>query len=359
MARRPIGKTKKRKKTTRKPTRKVSKGPGVFQKSLESLARGVVSAARFVTPSKETSKTIATNAWHSRSVRRICGLVGAAVVCVGIAWVTQQSLRTEHRYQIDPGRFALDTSVDWAKNSLAESIRTDIENDIRADLSELEMTDAFDTSAHEILAEKLGGNAWVRSVVRIDRMFPDNADAHATLVPTLEIRKPVIVIEQESRVILIDGDGVVLPIELKVGSSEYSEFQSNLAAPLRRVVGVTGLPPSAGTAWENQQITAAISMERVIRKSALNEAVHIDAIELIGVPEKSDARGRLHYQPGGGVVLIPDTSLLPGTRLIWGRPPIHASTLELSPNDKLDQLKQYLSQPESLPGASIDLRKRS
>ncbi|MHC4841140.1 MAG: cell division protein FtsQ/DivIB [Planctomycetota bacterium] len=359
MARRSTGKTRKRRKSNRKPTRKVSKGAGVAQRTFESLVRGLVNFARYIMPSKETSKTVASKAWHSRSVRRVCGLVGAAMVCVGLAWVTQQSLRTEQRYQIDPGRFALNAPVSWAKASLAERIRSDIENDIRGDLSDMQMTDAFDSTAQEALAHRLNQNAWVRAVVRIDRRYPSDAAGHSQLVPVLEIRKPVLVVDVESRAILVDSEGVVLPIEVPAGSSGYDDFSTSLVVPLRRVVGVTGLPPKAGECWQNQQVAAAISMESIIRKSSLSKAVQIDAIELIGVPEKADSRGRLHYQPGGGVVLIPDTSLLPGTRLIWGRPPIHASTLELSPNEKLSQLKQHLDHPESLPGASIDLRKRS
>lgn len=351
-------KTRKRKKTSRRPTRKVSKGPGMLQSCLEGMLRAIVKLARIVTPSKETSKTVANKAWHSRSVRRICGLVGAAMVCGGLAWVTQQSLRTETRYQIDPGRFALSEPVSWAKNSLAERIRSDIENDIRTDLADLDPTDAFDSGAHESVAKRLGENAWVRKVVRIDRKFPASADGHARLIPVLEIRRPVLVIEQNSRAILVDGDGVVLPIKLFIGTEDYAEFKANLSVPFRRVVGVTGLPPKAGKVWKNQQVAAAISMESIIRKSSLNDAIQIDAIELVGVPAEADSRGRLHYQPGGGVVLIPDASLLPGTRLIWGRPPIHASTLEISPNDKLDLLKRHLSDPESLLGARIDLRRR-
>ena len=99
--------------------------------------------------------------------------------------------------------------------------------------------------------------------------------------------------------------------------------------------------------------------ERLIRQAELDSYPGIEAIELVGIPRQADPRGRVHYQSDGGIVLIPDQDKMPGTRLIWGRPPVHASTLELSPNDKLDQLRSKLREMDTVANTRIDLRYRS
>jgi hypothetical protein len=312
-------------------------------------------------PSRETLGEAAASLWRNRGVRRCGGLAGGLAALAVLSWVMLHNMQAEERYRVDPGRIELAAAPTWATGSLAAHLKAEIEDDLRADLADLPETSAFDEQVMQQVSHRVELNPWVKRVVRIERRFPAEAQGYSRLLVALEVRTPAVAVETGERHILIDGDGVVLPLELHSGDPErnWARFVEQLARPLRVVRGIEGAVPEAGEAWGSEQVAAALSMERVIRKSELDKSLPIDAIELIGIPQLADARGRVHYQAEGGVVLIPDQTRMPGTRLIWGRPPVHASTLELSPNEKLEQLKARLRTLDSVSGARIDLRFRA
>jgi len=348
------------KKQPRKPTRKRTRSGAtakVLKGGLALMFATALKMLRTITPSGETVNAFFSGAWHSRSVRRCAGLVGGIFVIMLLSWVMLHNLRSADRYTVDPGRIELSARPSWAEGTLANQLKADIEDDLRADLADLPKASAFDDSIMATVSERLESDPWVARVVRIERRFPTDADGSSFLLPVLEIRKPAVAIDTGDEYVLVDGESVVLPLSLKKGD-EFDRFASQLTTPLRTVTGVEGAAPIAGEPWQTEQVAAAISMERVIREAQLDGALRIESIELIGVPRQADARGRVHYQPDGGVVLIPDQSRMPGTRLIWGRPPVHASTLELSPNDKLEQLKARLRAMDSVADTRIDLRYR-
>lgn len=325
---------------------------------LAAVVAGLLGLFRAVMPSGDSVRALLASAWSSRGLRRCAGLAGAVVVTCLLSWAMLHNLRSTEQYRLDPGRIELSAAPSWAKGDLAQRLKADIEDDLRADLADLPEGSAFDDELMQAVTERIALSPWVRRVVRIERRFPTGPDDYSRLLPVLEVRTPAVAVETEDRYVLVDGDGVVLPIELKRDSAELALFTSQLVRPIRTVRGVVGRAPAAGQGWSNEQVAAALSMERVIRQAELDRALPIEAIELIGIPQQPDARGRVHYQVGGGVVLIPDQTRLPGLRVMWGRPPVHASTLELSPNDKLEELKNRLRGLDSVADTRIDLRYR-
>lgn len=339
MPKRKTKKTRKKKAPTRKP-----KKPSAFDALWNSAMTWSAHTLAAVLPSKETLKKWVAKAWQSRTTRRVAGLIGGAAFLIAVALIMRVNLEDNARWRVDPGRFALASAPSWCKQQLGLRIKQQIETDVRADLSGLEMRDGFSESTPEELAATLEKNPWIKRVVRVERRFPDGPDAHTTLHPILEIRTPALVVASGNAYLLVDADGVILPFALDT-RSDYETFASQLRHPIRVVHGVDGDAPNIGQVWDNEQLRAAISMERVLRKSHLDDLVKIREMELIGIPEKADGRGRVHYTPGGGVLLLPDKDVLPDTKLLWGRPPVHASTLELSVNDKLKNLKDRLGRP--------------
>jgi hypothetical protein len=330
--------------------RAVRAGVGVFIAGFAALFRAI-------TPSRETCNGLLSAAWHSRGVRRSAGLIGGITVLGLISWIMLHNLRTEAQYTVDPGRIELASAPSWATGSLAAQLKTDIEEDLRADLGDLPEASAFDESVMETVSQRIQQSPWVRRVVRIERRFPTDGEGYSRLLAVLEIRTPAVSIETADRYVLIDGDGIVLPVMLlKNETNPYAAFAAQLARPLRNVRGVEGTAPAAGDTWGSEQVSAALSMERVIRQSELDKTLPIEGMELIGIPQQADARGRVFYQSEGGVVLVPDQSRMPGTRLMWGRPPVHSSTLERSPNDKLAELMARLREMDSVADQRIDLR---
>jgi hypothetical protein len=351
---------RKTRKHTSKPTRlrarstalrAIRAGVGVF-------IAGAAALFRAVTPSRETCVGLLSSAWHSRGVRRSAGLLGGITVLGLLSWVMLHNLRADAQYTVDPGRIELAAAPSWATGNLANQLKADIEEDLRADLADLPEASAFDEEVMQTVSQRIEQSPWVRRVVRIERRFPSGDEEHSRLLATLEVRTPAVSVETADRYVLIDGDGVVLPLLLLKNdvNNPYAPFTAQLARPLRLVRGVEGTPPAAGETWGNEQVLAALSMERVIRQSELDKTLPIEAIELIGIPQHADARGRVHYQYEGGVVLVPDQSRMPGSRLIWGRPPVHSSTLERSPNDKLTILMSRLREMDSVADQRIDLR---
>lgn len=343
-------------KNTRAATRSRPRGGRLF--SFFQLDGWLGALARILSPARQWTLLALAMLWRSRAARRLTALAAGAAVCVTLAWIMLGNLRSEQRFQVDPGRIELAADPGWAKPDLARRVRREIENSLRASLAEMPPTDAFDADLPALLAERLQDCPWVRGVVRVERRFPAQADGPSCYVPVLEVRRPALLVEQGDRLQAVDGDGVVLPLTVPV--AEVDDFQQRLLAPLRVVKGVRGNAPGAGRLWRSEQINAALSMESILRKSELDRALPISAVELVGVPEQPDSRGRVHYAADGCVLLWPDQRLYPGARLIWGRPPVHASTFEASPNDKLAELRRKLDQPpEALVGTRIDLRRRT
>lgn len=344
---------------TRPKTRSRKLGGGGVIKQVGAMAGATVAALlKLIAPLKPLSLRVLAWAWQSRDVRRAAGVAGGAAVLVCLSWVMLGNLGSTARYTIDPARIELTAEPSWASGALAARVKAEIETGLRNDLSDLTSTSAFDDDVMAVVSERIERNAWVQRVVRIDRRFPTGADGTASLQPTIEVRRPALLVESADCYWVVDGEGVVLPLTIKRDAEQLKQFRSGLTDALHIVRGVDGQAPAAGTIWKSEQLQAALSMERVVRRAQLDKSMPIEAIELVGVPQRADERGRVFYPPDGAVVLIPDARSLPDTRVIWGRPPVHASTLELSANDKLDELKRHLDKPDSLPGARIDLRRR-
>jgi len=344
-----------------KPKRNTGKVPGRGFAAVAGgmLAGGVALVVGALRPVGPLVARVSAWAWTSRGMRRGTGVVAGLVVLASLAVVMEYNLRKETRYMLDPARIELSSEPAWAKGTLARQIKDEIENDLRAELADLELTSAFDSAILDVISERLLRNAWVHSVQRIERRFPTDGQSYSRLLPVLEVRRPVLAIETRDAYVLVDGQGVVLPLSVSVHGNELRDFRAGMNGPLRIARGVTGNPPAPGQEWNNEQVRAALSMESVVRRARLDAMLPIEWIELVGVPHSADERGRVHYPPDGAVVLVPHPSLFEDTRVIWGRPPVHASTPEPAPNEKLDRLRERLAQTDQLPGTRIDLRHRA
>jgi hypothetical protein len=344
-------------------TRKLSRfGLGTM---FAGMAAAIVASSwaltRQVLPSGATLAGVAERVWSSNSTRRIAGLAAAIAVICGFCWMMQRNLRSQPRHQIDPGRVELSATPTWARPDLARRIKEDVEREMRAELASLPESDSFDADILPKVHDALARCAWVRRVISVSRRFPANAEAQAELAPLIEIRSPALCIATPEGWVLVDGDAVRLPLTVKSGPNSKTELDdlcAGLMRPLRVVEGVNGAPPSPGKKWDSEEIAAAISMEHVLRDCAMDAVLPIARIYLVGVPQHADTAGRVRYAPGGGVVLLPDAQIMPQTKLVWGRPPVHAGTLELSVNDKLAEIKRLLKEPEQMQGKAIDLTTR-
>ncbi len=346
---------------SRRRTRKVNK-TRTRQRRNSGAGRRVAAAAvsslvALLVPMKQAILRAGGWAYQSRGVRRGAGVAAGLLVLAALGWVMLHNLKGSSRYALDPGRIELSAEPSWAKGSLADHLKSEIEQELRAELAELAMTSAFDEEVIPLIVNRMQENPWVRRVIRVERRFPTAPEGHSQLLPLVEIRRPVVVVETGKDYVLVDGDGAVLPLSIPADGAAFAEFRHQLTSPLRLVRGVVGKAPAPGTIWHSEQIAAALSMERVLRKAKLDHSLPIEAIDVSVVPERANERGKVFYM-SGGVWLVADQRQLPGTSVIWGRPPVHANTLELSPNEKLDELRRHLNSGAPLHGKAIDLRRR-
>jgi hypothetical protein len=351
---------------SRRRTRKVTKAkPRTRSRTLNggagkrvAAAAGVAIAALvgLLAPLKPLVSRAGDWMWHSRGVRRVAGVAAGLMVLAALSWVMLDNLQDTSRYSVDPGRIELSAQPTWAKGSLADRLKAEIEDELRADLADLEPTSAFDNDVMAAVTDRLERNAWVRSVVRIERRFPTGPETHSRLLPLIEVRTPALLVQTGEDYALVDGESVVLPLSIPLEGTAFEDFRAQLAQPLRLVRGVRGRRPAPGIVWQSEQIAAALSMERVVRKAELDRTLPIDTIDIVGVPEHADERGRVMYATEGGVILVAGSTHPPATRILWGRPPVHASTLERSANDKLEDLRRRIERGGVPSAEPIDLR---
>ncbi len=343
--------------TKRRKTRHLRSPLGGFLRGAGGAAFAIVAApfaaALKLMPKGEWFAEVGRRATASPVTRRIAGVAGGLLLVVGLCVVMKRNLEASPAYTLDPGRIALGVELSWAKGEFAQRLRSDIETDLRDTLRDLPAASAFDDQLLPRVAAALERSPWVARVVRIDRKHPAGGGTHAQLRPVIDLRRPLLAVELADSYQLVDGDGVCLP--LAPSRAAFADIAASMRGPLRVVRGVNSAPPGAGKSWQSQEIIAALSMERVLRESAMDGVLPIEAMELVGIPIEADAKGRVRYKPGGGVVLIPDTRLLPQTSLLWGRPPVHASTLEPSLDDKISAMKVELANVDALKGKTVDL----
>jgi hypothetical protein len=308
-------------------------------------------------PSHEATSGALHALWASRGVRRVAGFSAALVVfCLACVFM-ERGLREREAFRLDPGRVAIEATLGWAKPELGARIKHAVEDDLRNELRDLPVGNAFEEGLCDVVAERLARNAWVARVVRVERRFPRGASEPSDLRAILELRTPLVCVESTEGYVVLDCDGVRLPLSLATEAA-LRDFVAGSTRPMRLVRGAGGKPPMPGEKWVSEEINAALSLERVLQDVKIDGVLPIDSMRLVGIPQRADERGRVRYEPGGGVLLVPDQRILPGTILLWGRAPVHAGTIELSVREKVEEIRRRLAAPGELAGRTIDLTTR-
>jgi|GEM_PF-3549421 len=308
--------------------------------------RGVVAFLKRINPPKERWQAWAA----SRRVRRVgTVLAGAAVMMLALG-VMRSRLSAQERFQLDPARIELAAGdLSWLEGESAARMEAVIQGDLRNTLSKLSAASAFDDEFLGEVAAQLNSNPWVAGVQRIERYFPSE-EANASLAVSLTIRKPVLVVEYGASLLLVDHKGVVLPYQMQldsngapIGAADQILLTQELSRPLRRVVGMKGVrgqEPQAGKVWKNEQITAALSVESDLRKEGVGDIVKgISEIDLSDVEPVKNEFHQVDYEAGGGIVLKLDFT---DAKVVWGKAAVHASTVEATSLQKIENLFEAL-----------------
>ena len=189
----------------------------------------------------------------------------------------------------------------------------------------------LDSSLLPRLADAFAKDPWVKEVVRLHKSLPARIDAE------LVYRTPVAMIDVKQGVYPVDADGVLLP------PNDFS------AAEIRRyplVTGIASLPSGApGTAWGETTVLGAAKIA-----AALSTDWSTLGLSSIEAPLPTSANVPLDD-------LTFELRTRNGSTIVWGRPPGTGHPGELTVDQKLGRLKQYIADfgPLDVPGPAFEI----
>lgn len=311
--------------------------------------------------------------WQRMAKSRITHRIAAAVLLMVLGLVAlgvmRGSLAQGDRWKLDPARIEFTSlGLDWVTGDAAVAIRLRIDASLRESLKGISPASAFDSDIAATVGQRLAANPWVHSVNRVERCFP-KGDAPSTLTVSLNLHRPVLRVPLNDRVYLVSrapgtaGAGYVLPWAPVLQENriprglEDQVIYAGLSPDVRMVTGVVGDAPATGTIWENEQVRAAISIEEDLRREKFEEWFPVASVDVYDIAPARRWDGQVAYTPLGGVRLFGRTtgSALP---VIWGKPRVHASTVEIPPAAKIRRLRDAISADPTLqsfnPGLALN-----
>lgn len=184
------------------------------------------------------------------------------------------------------------------------------------------------------LAAAFARHPWVRRVVSVRKSLP------ARIAVDLEFRRPAAMIRLAVGAYPVDADGTLLPPE---------DFSAAQARRFPAVEGIVSLPQGpAGTAWGDPFVSGAAQLA-----AALEPHWERYRLAAIVVPRRTTA------DPAPDDVVL-QLATDGGTRIVWGRSPRTNHPGELSVEQKIGRLDQYLREFGTFDGShgpyEIDIR---
>ncbi|HTF55953.1 MAG TPA: hypothetical protein VK661_01680 [Planctomycetota bacterium] len=175
------------------------------------------------------------------------------------------------------------------------------------------------------VAASFEANPWVRRVIAVERLFPDQVRVR------LEMRAVRLAVRRPGGYILVDREGVRLP-----GAYERAPKAA------MEVVGAAGVPPVAGRTWEGAEIAAALELASVAEGEAFLRGLNLRMVDVSNVNGRRDPQA-----PELGLVTAS------GSVIGWGRAPSAARFGEPSIGEKLDNLRRTAENYPRLEGVAV------
>lgn len=167
------------------------------------------------------------------------------------------------------------------------------------------------------IAEAFGLSPWVEEVVSVRKSFP------AKVLVVLQYRRPVAMVEVKRGQYPVDGQGVLLPPQ---------DFSAAEAHEYPTISGVVSTPQGpAGTAWGDEVVEDAARLAAELGPSW--KKLRLTAIVC---PRTTESHTRID----AGVFVLTAQG---GSRIIWGHAPGTDHPGELSTEQKVGRLENYVS----------------
>ncbi len=236
----------------------------------------------------------------------------AAVLVAGLCLPRLKALlpRLEERseYRLPAAQIEITTPPHWVPHDLVAQV---VE---RADLpKELSL---LDENLVAEVAEAFRLSPWVEEVVSVTKSFP------ARVTVALTYRRPVAMVEVKEGHYPLDAHGVLLPPQ---------EFSVADTRAYPAIIGVVSTPQgAAGTEWGDPVVE-----EAALLASELASCWQKLGLSAIVCPRSADSHARIDE----GVFLLQARG---GSRIVWGHAPGTDHPGELSTEQKIGRLEEYV-----------------
>jgi len=246
----------------------------------------------------------------------IAALIGVAVVLGPSSLKHLPSLAERSEYRLRRSDIHIPETPHWIPTGFVQQVlkQAKIEDDVSI----------LDRELAERLGKAFESHPWVRGPVNVRVTIPARIDI------TFDYRQPVAMVAINDGFYPIDADGRLLPPE---------DFPPSEVGRFPRIVGV-GAPPSGhiGQPWGDERVTGAARLALVL--GPCWDEFKLSTIE---VPRRETAEQQ--YDELQFVIATKG-----GSRIIWGRAPGHGHPLEVTDNQKVGRLREFLARGKSFDG---------
>jgi hypothetical protein len=246
----------------------------------------------------------------------LAAFIGTAIVMAPAAAKFVPVLEHHPDYRMKTTDIVVPTPPQWVpSNFLGQIIKR---ADLPAELSVLDRNMVLQ------VGQAFESHPWVTGQVRVRVTIP------ARIEVTFEYREPVAMVSINDGFYPVDADGLLLPPD---------DFPLGELKLYPRIIGI-GAPPSGkvGESWGDERVTAAARLAHVI--APYWTEFQLEAIE---APKRESAD--LKYDELEFVLISKG-----GSRIIWGRAPGNGHPLEVTDDQKIGRLKEFLAKGKSFDG---------
>ncbi len=221
------------------------------------------------------------------------------------------------QYQLTRQRLVVTSRPDW--------IRRDVADQVFRDLSLEGPLSVLDEQLLQRVRNAFALHPWVARVERVERRYP------ATICVDVVYRRPVCVVETAGRLIVVDGEAVVLPDE---------DFSPVEKARYPRLTGIDSGPLGpVGTRWGHPRVAGGAEIAAVLLPAW--ESLGLERIIPSAMPPTASEQEQTY-----------ELLTRKGTWIFWGKAPSAERPGEPSAADKLARLQRYLAEHGTLEGTA-------
>lgn len=242
-------------------------------------------------------------------------------IVAAFLWVTHKKvmtyLCTVEKFMVEPNNVDLSNLPSWADDRMRTEIQSSFPYRRRFTI--------FSPDIEERLVEAYRDNPWVLRVKGFRKELPDR------ILFSLVLRRPAVTVQYKGIYYIVSRDGIVLP-------RTYPEPPS-FGKRLYILAGVPTPPAEFGARWEDEALSAGVSVALALEKYAVRNLVDVRTIDV------SNVRGRLAPQLSE-IVLWTGV----GVPILWGRAPSTRMYGELPVEKKIENLRAVLEFSPDLYG---------